>query len=116
MLDPDGTVLITGGTGMLGATVARHLVERHGVRHLVLAGRRGPEAEGRGAARRRTGEQGAEVSVVACDVTDRDAVAALLAAVPDAHPLTGVVHAGTGLPRRGDRRDGPGPDGPRLRP
>ncbi|BCM71123.1 modular polyketide synthase [Streptomyces sp. EAS-AB2608] len=93
VLDPDGTVLITGGTGMLGATVARHLVERHGVRHLVLAGRRGPEAEGAARLVAELGEQGAEVSVVACDVTDRDAVAALLAAVPDAHPLTGVVHA-----------------------
>ncbi|MFJ8255626.1 type I polyketide synthase, partial [Streptomyces sp. NPDC094466] len=91
VLDPDGTVLITGGTGTLGAEVARHLVERHGVRHLVLADRRGPEAEARLVAELE--ERGAAVSVVACDVTDRDAVAALLAGVPDAHPLTGVVHA-----------------------
>ncbi|WP_198946574.1 SpnB-like Rossmann fold domain-containing protein, partial [Pseudofrankia asymbiotica] len=33
-LDPDGTVLITGGTGTLGGLVARHLVTRHGARHL----------------------------------------------------------------------------------
>ncbi|MEU6672280.1 SDR family NAD(P)-dependent oxidoreductase [Streptomyces sp. NPDC046727] len=93
VLDPEGTVLITGGTGALGAEVARHLVERHGVRRLVLAGRRGPEAEGADRLVAELGELGAEASVVACDVTDRDAVAALLAAVPDAHPLTGVVHA-----------------------
>ncbi|WP_189299857.1 SDR family NAD(P)-dependent oxidoreductase, partial [Streptomyces cinerochromogenes] len=93
LLDPEGTVLITGGTGMLGSAVARHLVERHGVRHLLLASRRGPEAEGADRLVAELGERGAAVSVVACDVTDRDAVAALLAAVPDARPLTGVVHA-----------------------
>ncbi|CAM5653973.1 polyketide synthase [Streptomyces canarius] len=46
-LDPAGTVLITGGTGTLGALTARHLVTRHGVRHLVLAGRAGPRGRGR---------------------------------------------------------------------
>jgi acyl transferase domain-containing protein len=44
--DPDGTVLITGGTGALGSLLARHLVTRHGVRHLLLASRRGPDALG----------------------------------------------------------------------
>ncbi|MGW6290828.1 type I polyketide synthase, partial [Streptomyces sp. NPDC055107] len=90
--DPDGTVLITGGTGSLGALVARHLVERHGVGHLVLAGRRGPDADGAAALTAELSGLGAAVSVVACDVSDRDAVAALLHAVPAAHPLTGVVH------------------------
>ncbi|MEV0531646.1 type I polyketide synthase [Kitasatospora sp. NPDC050463] len=90
---PDGTVLITGGTGSLGALVARHLVARHGVRHLVLAGRRGPDADGAAQLAAELGAAGAAVSVVACDVTDRDAVATLLAAVPAEHPLTGIVHA-----------------------
>ncbi|MFJ9950942.1 SDR family NAD(P)-dependent oxidoreductase [Kitasatospora sp. NPDC091207] len=90
---PDGTVLITGGTGSLGALTARHLVVRHGVRHLVLAGRRGPDAEGAAALAAELTAAGAAVSVVACDVTDRDAVAALLGAVPAEHPLTGIVHA-----------------------
>ncbi|MBM0259851.1 type I polyketide synthase, partial [Micromonospora sp. 4G55] len=40
---PDGTVLVTGGTTGLGALVARHLVGTHGVRHLALVSRRGPE-------------------------------------------------------------------------
>ncbi|WP_410574228.1 SDR family NAD(P)-dependent oxidoreductase [Amycolatopsis sp. cmx-4-61] len=82
---PEGTVLLTGGTGSLGALVAKHLVARHGVRHLVLAGRRGVAAEDLLA--ELTG-QGAEVAVVACDVADRDQVAALLAE----HRPTGVVH------------------------
>ncbi|MFD8726297.1 SDR family NAD(P)-dependent oxidoreductase, partial [Streptomyces sp. NPDC059629] len=91
--DAHGTVLVTGGTGSLGALTARHLVAHYGARHLVLAGRRGPEAEGATQLVAELTAEGAEVSVVACDVTDRDAVAALLAAVPAEHPLTAVVHA-----------------------
>jgi len=44
--DPLGSVLITGGTGDLGKLVAKHLVESHGVRNLILASRQGPEAPG----------------------------------------------------------------------
>ncbi|MEU7688657.1 type I polyketide synthase, partial [Streptomyces spectabilis] len=86
------SVLLTGGTGSLGGLVARHLVVRHGVRHLVLAGRRGADAEGVAGLVAELAEQGATVSVVACDVSDRDQVKALLTSVPDEHPLTGVVH------------------------
>ncbi|WP_208948750.1 type I polyketide synthase [Streptomyces subrutilus] len=89
---PEGTVLITGGTGSLGGLAARHLVSRHGVRRLVLASRRGPEAEGVAELVADLAEQGAEVSVVACDVSDRGQVEALLASVPAEHRLTGVVH------------------------
>ncbi|MFI0942960.1 SDR family NAD(P)-dependent oxidoreductase [Streptomyces sp. NPDC021020] len=88
--DPDGTVLITGGTGALGRLIARHLVEAHGVRHLLLAGRSGPDAEG--IADFAAGLP-ADVAVERCDVTDPAALAALLANVPAAHPLTAVVHA-----------------------
>ena len=92
-LDPRGTVLVTGGTGSLGARIARHLVQEHGVRHLVLTSRRGGGAPGADALVRELGQAGAAVAVAACDVSDRSELEAVVAAVPDAHPLTAVVHA-----------------------
>jgi len=89
-----GTVLITGGTGMAGAVLARHVVHRYGVGHVVLASRRGDRAEGAGELVAELTQAGAEVQVVACDVADRDAVAALLAGLPAQYPpLTAVIHA-----------------------
>nr|AXL06511.1 polyketide synthase [uncultured bacterium] len=88
---PEGTVLVS-GAGSLGGVVARHLVARHGVRHLVLASRRGPDAEGVPELVAELTEQGASVSAVACDMSDRGQVEALLASVPAEHRLTGVVH------------------------
>ncbi|OSC61225.1 polyketide synthase, partial [Streptomyces sp. 4F] len=90
---PDGTVLITGGTGALGAHVARHLVTRHGVRHLLLTGRRGPDAPGANALREELTALGADTEIVACDAADRDDLARVLAGIPAEHPLTAVVHA-----------------------
>ncbi|MFJ4682490.1 SDR family NAD(P)-dependent oxidoreductase [Streptomyces sp. NPDC088789] len=91
--DPDGTFLVTGGTGALGAQVARHLVEAHGVRQLLLTSRRGLDAPGAAGLRDELTRLGASVTVTACDVSRREDVARLLAGVPDAHPLTAVVHA-----------------------
>ncbi|MFI2478846.1 SDR family NAD(P)-dependent oxidoreductase, partial [Nocardia xishanensis] len=92
-LTEPGTVLVTGGTGGLGAVIARHLVTEHGVRHLLLTSRRGLDAPGAAELRDELAGLGAEVTVAACDVSDRSALAALLDSVPDRHPLVGVVHA-----------------------
>ncbi|WAL99212.1 type I polyketide synthase [Streptomyces sp. Je 1-369] len=92
-LDQEGTVLITGGTGVLAAAVAEHAVEKWGVRHLLLAGRRGAEAPGCAELVDRLTESGAEVTVVAADVSEADAVAELVGKTDPAHPLTGVIHA-----------------------
>ncbi|MFD5844300.1 SDR family NAD(P)-dependent oxidoreductase [Streptomyces chartreusis] len=85
----EGPVLVTGGTGGLGAVVARHLVAEHGVRSLVLVSRRGESAAGAGELRAELEAAGASVTVAACDVSDRSALAALLAEVGE---LSGVVH------------------------
>ncbi|WP_158854251.1 SDR family NAD(P)-dependent oxidoreductase, partial [Streptomyces sp. NRRL F-5650] len=90
--DPQGTVLITGGTGALGALFARHLVTDHGVRHLLLAGRRGPDAPGADRLTAELTELGATVRIAACDTADRTALDHLIRSIPDTHPLTGVVH------------------------
>ena len=88
-----GTVLVTGATGGVGPAVTRHLVASHGVRRLLLVSRRGIDAPGAAELAEELSGAGAEVSVVACDCGDPDALARTLAAVPAAFPLRAVVHA-----------------------
>ncbi|MFJ6615939.1 SDR family NAD(P)-dependent oxidoreductase [Streptomyces sp. NPDC091289] len=97
---PNGTVLVTGGTGTLGAVLARHLVAEHGVRNLLLVSRRGADAPGADELAAELAASGAHVTSAACDAADREALAAVLAAIPDDHPLTAVVHA-AGAPEDG---------------
>ncbi|SES16940.1 Acyl transferase domain-containing protein [Lentzea xinjiangensis] len=88
--DPDKTVLITGGTGGLGAELAKHLVTRHGVRHLLLASRRGEESPGATGLREELEEHGATVTIAAADVSKADDVTSLLSAAQQ--PLQAIVH------------------------
>ncbi|MQY09725.1 hypothetical protein ACRB68_78540 [Actinomadura sp. RB68] len=92
-LAPEGTVLVTGATGALGALCARHLVEEGGARRLLLVSRRGAAAPGASGLEAELTALGAEVAFAACDVSDRAALAGLLAGLPAEHPLTAVVHA-----------------------
>ncbi|BCB82740.1 hypothetical protein Psuf_000530 [Phytohabitans suffuscus] len=87
--DPDGAVLVTGGTGALGAELAEHLA-RAGRRRLVLASRRGEDAPGAKELAERLAALGAEVTLSATDVTDADALRALVDGIPR---LSEVVHA-----------------------
>ncbi|MGV9367189.1 type I polyketide synthase, partial [Amycolatopsis sp. NPDC003731] len=86
--DPDGTVLVTGGTGTLGGLLARHLVTTHGVKNLLLVSRRGPDAPGAAELVAELTAGGADVRIERCDVADRAQLEALLGPVN----LTGVVH------------------------
>ncbi|WUH89346.1 SDR family NAD(P)-dependent oxidoreductase [Streptomyces sp. NBC_00433] len=90
---PDGTTLITGGTGVLAGLTALHLAENHGHRHFLLASRSGPHSPQAAALVEQLAGRGATATVVSADTADPDALAALLADVPDDHPVTTVVHA-----------------------
>ncbi|MEU8470100.1 SDR family NAD(P)-dependent oxidoreductase, partial [Streptomyces sp. NPDC029006] len=88
---PHGTVLVTGGTGGIGAHVARWAAAR-GAEHLLLLSRRGPAAEGAAALEAELTALGARVTIAACDVTDRAALAEVIARVPSDLPVTAVFH------------------------
>jgi NADPH:quinone reductase-like Zn-dependent oxidoreductase/acyl carrier protein len=92
IVSADATYLVTGGLGGLGLQTAHWLVER-GARHLVLAGRRVPDA----AAVRFVANlesAGVVVRVVQADIADRAQVQAVLAEIGrDMPPLRGVIHA-----------------------
>jgi polyketide synthase 7 len=87
------SVVITGGTGMAGSALARHLVDRYRVAHVVLVSRTGARAAGVAELVAGLQEAGAQVSVVSCDVAEPEATSAMLAQIPAQYPLRGVVHA-----------------------
>nr|WP_194238606.1 non-ribosomal peptide synthetase/type I polyketide synthase [Streptomyces spongiae] len=90
---PRGTVLITGGTGTLGARLARWLA-RGGAEHLVLVSRSGPQAPGAEDLAAELAELGAQVTVAACDVKDRAALEGVIQAVrADGSTIRAVFHA-----------------------
>ena len=91
-IDPESTVLISGGTGGLGALVARHLVTEHGARNLLLISRRGGAAPGATELLAELEELGAKTTIAACDVSDRAQLEGLLDSIPKEHPLGAVIH------------------------
>ncbi len=93
VLDPGGTVLVTGGTGMLGGIFAEHLITHYGIRHLLLVSRRGPAALGAAELHQRLTGLGAQVMISACDTANPAELAAVLDAIPATQPLTAVIHA-----------------------
>jgi polyene macrolide polyketide synthase len=90
--DPEGTTLITGGTGALGGLVARHLAAQ-GTRRLLLLSRSGLDSEGARNLRAELAEAGCDARIVACDAADRSQLEATLATIPKEYPLTAVIHA-----------------------
>ncbi|MEU8252435.1 beta-ketoacyl reductase, partial [Nonomuraea sp. NPDC048916] len=86
------TVLITGGTGALGALVARHLAERYPASHLLLTSRHGLDAPGAHQLREQITTTGPQVTITACDTSDPETLTELLTAIPASHPLTAVIH------------------------
>jgi acyl transferase domain-containing protein/acyl carrier protein len=91
-VDLSGTVLITGGTGGLGALLARHLVRERDVERLLLVSRSGNKAEGASDLEAELRELGCDVQIAACEVSDKARLGELLASVPEEHPLSTVIH------------------------
>ncbi|WP_344836619.1 type I polyketide synthase, partial [Actinocorallia longicatena] len=87
-LRPGGTVLVTGGPDGLCGPVARHLVTGHGARRIVLAARGGPAAPGAAELCAELTALGGEAVSDACDVAEREELAALLAR----EPVDAVIH------------------------
>ncbi len=92
-LDPDRTVLITGGTSGMGALIARHLASEHGARNLLLLSRRGPDAPGVTELIAELGELGTSATALACDVSDRTQLKQAIDSIPKEHPLGAVIHS-----------------------
>lgn len=90
-ITPQSTVLITGGLGGLGIEVAHYLAKKYEIRHLLLLGRKEPSAELKQSLQLLT-QYGTRVTTAAIDVTDKAALAGVIAAIPTEYPLKGVFH------------------------
>jgi NADP-dependent 3-hydroxy acid dehydrogenase YdfG/acyl carrier protein len=92
-LDPRAAYLVAGGTSGLGFATAQWLAAR-GARQLVLVSRRGALADGLEPALLELNEQGVDVTIESCDITDAADVDALIARIARrGAPLKGVIHS-----------------------
>lgn len=91
-IDSQGTYLVTGGLGALGLLSAQLLCEK-GARQILLLGRHAIEHEAGQKQVAALRAQGAQVTIALADVADREALQRVLADIPKAHPLRGVIHA-----------------------
>ncbi len=89
---PAGVYLVAGGIGGFGLAAAKWLAAR-GASHVALATRRGVADEETLAAMAAWKAAGVNASVHACDMTNEEAVAALLGELRGLGPLKGVLHA-----------------------
>ena len=96
-LNPHGTALITGGTGVLGAHIARHLTTKHHLKHLILLSRQGPHAPGAADLHQELTNLGAHPTIIACDTSNPDHLATIINNIPHQHPLTAVIHTAGAL-------------------
>ncbi|WP_280346379.1 type I polyketide synthase [Nocardia neocaledoniensis] len=91
-VEADAEYLITGGFGAFGLATGRWLVGK-GARRLTLLGRGGAHTDAARAQLAAWAEQGVTVTAEQVDITDADAVAAVIArAHQPATPLRGVFH------------------------
>jgi acyl transferase domain-containing protein/NADPH:quinone reductase-like Zn-dependent oxidoreductase/NADP-dependent 3-hydroxy acid dehydrogenase YdfG/aryl carrier-like protein len=91
-LRDDATYLITGGLGGLGLTVAKALAD-DGARHLVLMGRRAPNATAVASIAELT-RRGVDVVVESADIASPSDLEAVLSRVAaSGFPLRGVIHS-----------------------
>ncbi|MFJ5987028.1 amino acid adenylation domain-containing protein [Lentzea sp. NPDC092896] len=90
---PEGTVVITGGTGTIGREIARHLVTERGATSIALVSRSGGKSAGITELRDELTALGARVQVAIADVADAGQTARALAEIRAGGPIVGVVHA-----------------------
>nr|VFJ58903.1 MAG: polyketide synthase 12 [Candidatus Kentron sp. FW] len=92
VIDPDGTYLITGGTSGLGLELAKWLGQK-GVRQLVPVSRRGTHSDKVRDIFARLEEAGTQIYAPTMDITDAEAVAALITTIRETMPpLKGIFH------------------------
>ncbi|WP_020500888.1 type I polyketide synthase, partial [Sciscionella marina] len=91
--NPRGTVLLTGGTGSIGARVGSWLAGR-GAPRVVLTSRSGPSAPGAAGLAAEIADAGSRVDVLCSEIADRGEVSGLLDRIAaDGPPLSAVLHS-----------------------